>query len=373
MYMKKIKLHIGSPEVSQLSRFEFADVIHQINAALKPHGLEIEPELEVESNPFIEASRKIMERDSQIANEIANRYLQEFPRELSYGVTLASTEDDSVLTSYHVLPKEELEILKKCSAIAIEERCDLSEILSEEGHDDLVEKLLEHDTPMPFNLIKSIDLDNPLQFTIFSFQSIDEDGTLQGKRYIGTPLTDDEFKEILIELLLNSNRYSMNMLMYHKPELCQEIMKHLSYASLDYQFENHSSFIADMCELKDVCDRILNPFIDILNIFNSEDESIAKFAVRHQIVPQGDNEIYVRQDDKDWFHCIMTFHGTRLDFLQEGISIDGKEHDCESFSIDSKKLMEKFSIETPEQILPYLKEHYNAPDSIHRIKKDLEG
>ena len=127
-----------------------------------------------------------------------------------------------------------------------------------------------------------------------------------------------------------------------------------------------------MCEHKDICEKILNPFIDILNIFNSENKAIAKFALRHQIVPDDNNEIYTHSGDTDSFHCIMNFNGTKLAFTQEGITRKGKYHDNECFSIDGKKLMEKFSLKTPKEILPYLKEHYNTLDCFYRIKKDLE-
>lgn len=312
------------------------------------------------------------EKDMEVAQMIATLYLDKFPRKQSYGVTLTSTEDDSEMTFYHKLSNEEIEILHKCSTIAIEEQCTLDEILSEEGYEELSEKLVEHDTPMPLNIINSIDLDNPLKFTSFHFQSIKDDGTLGYKRKIGTDLTDDEFKQILIELLLHGNRYSMNMLVYHKPELCQKIIKHITYASMDYQFENWNNYIADMCEHKDICEKILNPFIDILNIFNSEDKAIAKFALDHQIVPNDDNEIYTHHGKTDSFHCIMNFHGTRLDFQQEGLTTKGNFHDIENFSIDGKKFMEKFSLKDPKEILPYLKENYNTPECFYRIKNEFD-
>ena len=70
----------------------------------------------------------------------------------------------------------------------------------------------------------------------------------------------------------------------------------------------------------------------------------------------------------------MNFQGTRLVFEQEGItSIKGNSHDLECFNIDAKKLMEKFSLKDPKEILPYLKEHYNTPDCFYRIKKEFEA
>ena len=317
--------------------------------------------------------KKKEESNLEVAQKIASLYLEKFPRKQSYGVTLSSSEDDSEMTFFYRLSEDEIEILHKCSAIASEDNCSLDEILSEEGYEGLVEKLTENPTPMPLNILESIDLDNPLKFTAFHFQSINEDGTLGHKRQIGTVLTDDEFKEILIELLLHSNLYSMNMLVYHKPELCQKIIKHLTYASMDNKFENWATYIADMSEHKDICEKILNPFIDILNIFNSDDKTIAKFAIDHQIVPEG-GEIYSQQEETYSLHCIVNFLGTRLVFRQEGMTIiKGNFHDYESFSIDAQKLMDKLALNSPKEILPYLKEHYNTPDCLYRIKKDFNG
>ena len=326
------------------------------------------------SEAILEYRKDKEKSDMEVACMIASLYLDRFPRKQSFGVTLSSTEDDSEMTFYHEFSNEEIEILRECTTIAFEEDCAMDEILSEEGHEELAERLVEHGTPLPLNIIDSIDLDNPLKFSEFCFQSINNNGSLGYKQKIGTALTDEEFKEILIELLLNTNRYSMNMLVYHKPELCKKIIKHITYASMDYQFENWNPYIADMLEHKDICERILNPFKDILNIFNSENKDISNFALRHQIVPDDDNEIYAHYGENDSFHCIMNFHGTKLFFQQGGLtSIKHNFHDCECFSIDGEKLMEKFSLKDPKEILPYLKEHYNTSDCFYRIKKEFES
>ncbi len=320
-------------------------------------------------------SKKIEQSNLEVAHVIADLYLKQYPRELSYGVKLTSSEDDSELILYHELSKEEIEILKKCSAIAVEEVCTLDEILSGEGYDELVEKLVEHDTPMDLDIVDSIDLDNPLKFTQFSFQSLNEDGTLGYKRSLGMNLTDDEFKEILEELLLYKNHYSMNMLVYHKPELCQKIMRHLTYASVDYKYENWNFYIADMIEHKEICEKILNPFKDVLGLFKSKDSNIKEFALCHQLVPECGrfNEIYINCEGHDVFHVQMHFIGTNICFSQEGVTtIRNNFHDVESFTVVAKDVMERFKLETPEDIYPYINEHYNTPDSFYRIKKEFE-
>lgn len=328
------------------------------------------------SGAFNECIKEKGQQDQETANKIAAIYLDKFPRNKSYGVTLTSTEDDSEMTFYHTLSDEELEILRECSCIAKEEHCSLDEILSSEGHDDLLEKLVEHDTSLLLNVVESIDLENPLKFTNFTYQGLKENGELGCKRRIGTDLTDDEFKEILVELLLFSNRYSMNMLVYRKPDLCQKIMKHITYASMDYQIENWNSYIADMYEQKSVCESILNPFKDIIGIFNSKDDRTKKFAIYHQLVPEcGElNELYVNYEDhgKDSFHVLMHYEGTKIIISQEGITrIKANFHDIDSFTIDAYDVMKKYSLEKPEDIYPFLKEKCNSIDCFYTLRKEL--
>ena len=195
-------------------------------------------------------------------------------------------------------------------------------------------------------------------------------------RSIGCELTDDEFKEILVELLLSSNRYSMNMLVYRKPDLCQKITRHITYASMDYQFENWSSYIADMYEHKSICESILNPFKDILDIFNSNDDQTRIFAINHQLVPEcGElNELYANYEDhgNDSFHVLMHYEGTKIIISQEGMTrIKANFHDLDRFTIDAYDVMKKYSLEKPEDIYPYLKQKCNNTDCFYMLRKDL--
>ena len=227
--------------------------------------------------------REYLQKNLEIAQRIADLYLVKFPRELSYGVNLISSEDASKLTICHRLSVAEINILKKCSRIAHRDECYLQEILDSEGYSDLSVKLGGHDTPMLLDTIESIDLRHPLKFTNFSYQPLKEDGTLGYKENIGVPLTDKEFKEILVELLLKGNRYSMNMLVYRKPKLGQKIIKHLTFARMDFQFEDWNPSVIDMLELKDISYQILNPSRDVLQLFKSNDKDLADFAFRHEI------------------------------------------------------------------------------------------
>lgn len=306
------------------------------------------------------------------ANRIAAAYLEKFPRELRYGVTLTSTEDDSEETFYHTLSPEEFETLRRCSDIAEDEGMRLMEALEDEGQLELVDKLLQYYGPFPLNLIESIDLEHPLKFTTFSIQPVNEDGTLGRQEEIGVALTDDEFKEILVELLLHSNCYSMNMLVFHKPALAQKIIKHLTYASMDNLCECWDPFIADMSELKSVCKSIMNPFVDVLGLFTSDDSDIKEFALFSELAPNNDSELFVETSDNYAYHVLMHFEGTKLRISQEGLSATGEFHDIANFTVDAFALMAKYNLEKPEDIFLFLKAKCgNNRDCYSMLKAEL--
>ena len=58
--------------------------------------------------------------------------------------------------------------------------------------------------------------------------------------------------------------------------------------------------------------------------------------------------------------------------MRTNTTINANFHDMESFTVDARELMDKFSLNSPKEILPYLKEHYNTPDCFYRIKKEFE-
>lgn len=303
------------------------------------------------------------EANRKTAEKIASLYLEKNPRDLFYGARLFG-EDDEEIWSYKKLTEEELNVLRKCSEIAQAEECGLGEILESEGHVKLLEKLLEHESPYSLSYLDSIDLEHPLKFSGFAFQSVSAQATLDDEKIIGVDLTDEEYKEILIELLLNSNHYSMNMLVYRKPELAQQIMEHLSYASMDFMFENWEPFVADMKELKEACEKILNPFKDTLGLFECENPVIKTFVLRHQIVPKyglfNENQTH------------MHFEGRKIVVSNEQYT-DNSSSNFESFTIDASVVTKKYGLDTPEEIHPYFKEHYNKADALEQLRKELLG
>ena len=227
---------------------------------------------------------------AEVAQQIAEMYLQKFPRPKSYAVHLSSTEDHSEMTFYQNLTDKEIAIIRSWEELPDNDEGDytLQEYLEENGYTDLLEKLMCQPTPFPLNILDWCDLNDTLQFTSFSIQFKEDNGNLGHPSYIGFPLTDSEFVELLVQCLLTSNRLSMNMLVYRMPELAQRIIAHLTWAYCDYQFETYNDSIIDLVNLKSVAQSILDPTVDILHLSESEDIRIKAFLKGHKI--EKDNE-----------------------------------------------------------------------------------
>lgn len=238
-------------------------------------------------------------KDYEIAVKVAEMYMEKFPRKSLYGTTLGSDMcEGNEMTFYHEHTPEELEVLRKCSAKAAEEGCTLEEIMENEGLWDLMCKIGENNTPWITDYIDSIDLDNPKKFTSFIMMLIDEEGQVFDKSDVSVSLTDEEYKEIFVAHMLRFNHYTMNMMVYDKPELCQKIMKELTWKGTDYVDEIPCPFAVEMPDFKHACNSILNPSEDVLNLFNSEDEELKTFAIQHQQAPK-DGELYECREIKD--------------------------------------------------------------------------
>ena len=231
------------------------------------------------------------EEKAEVAHQIAEMYLQKFPRPYLYGANLKSTEFADALTTYHELTEEEMAIIQHWKATTEdpnEVEYDLDQYLQEFGHTDLLDKLLEHGTPMDLDRLKSVDLDNPRQFTSFTIQFKEDDGSLTLPYDIGCPLTDSQYIELLVQCLLNSNRLSMNMLVYRTPEIAQHIIRHLTWSYCDFNFETSKDSLISLDELKSIAESILDPSVDILHLFDSEDIRIQTFMRGHRILKDED-------------------------------------------------------------------------------------
>lgn len=321
------------------------------------------------------------------ANTIARMYLHKFPREKSYGIELESGNILSIPCAS--FSDDEIAILRKC-AVMVENRSPFTIIdaLYKESHKDLVKmiyKLAHIDFYSSHTRIKTIHFDDQ-KFTDFTVKEYRPDGTLGEECHYNVQLTDDEYKFILAELIYYRNLCSMNMLVYLEPRLGSKIMDYLTHASWSEEHEelfswlitgeNPNPFIIEMSELKTVCNEILNPFIDKLKLFSSDDESLKNIVIKQQIIPGCKNysEFYhsFELNYRYSYHASVKFEGKDLMFLDEAMQ-DGDFVGLDRFKVDVGDVMCRFSLAKPCEILQYLKDHYKGKECLQQVRKDLQG
>lgn len=317
----------------------------------------------------------IKTKEDLFARKIANLYLDKYPRINSYGVEVVSSEDDSFGTYYHKLSSVEFEILQRF-VNRPEDECDigLSEWLESEQQNDLIDKLLDFYSPYQLDILNDIDLDHPLKFSRFVLRYQLSDGTFTNPFYISVALTDDEYVDILTDLLKLGNHYSLNMMVYKRPEIAQRIMSHIVDTFLDGIGIFAEPFLCDLYELKSVARSILDPFEDKLQLFESEDEDLLRFVIKRQIEPVGaGEEIFSEYTEDDRFHCVLNFEGPYMLLTQEGIKGFDDWYDVDSFKYDARVALKKFGLEKPDELFTYLKAHYNFRECLSRIREFLEN
>lgn len=236
----------------------------------------------------------------KIPNEIANLYLQRYPRVDYYEVSFIVSELQTDYSACLKLNSDEIEIIRRCKVIMAKQKCTLQEVLEwEECEDDedgfnigvanaekkkLLDRLILW-VPWTERELIDVDVETPIKISSFCIWKQNEDKRTMLGEYVDLILTDDEFKTLLVEHLKSSNKYSFNMLVYNQPDLAQKLMWNMSYASMDYEIENVNPFICEMTDIRKVAESILNPSVDALGLFESSDEDLKEFARKHQIVP----------------------------------------------------------------------------------------
>lgn len=217
------------------------------------------------------------------ACKIASLYLERFPRVLSYEVQMGDDEMIDLVPFCISLSEEKVDLIRKCYKIANDEGVSFSEILKTE-FPELEKEILSHDKSARF--VDSVDIDNPHAFTEFSFYQINEKGEIGNQGIKSIVLTDDLFKDLLVELLIHKNKYTTNMMAYKNPEQAKEVLYKLDNAVYSWTDTNTSPTAYDFYELKQICESILSPFKDILHLFDGEDKELRRFVHSHQVAPE---------------------------------------------------------------------------------------
>ena len=205
----------------------------------------------------MEIKEIIEQRNAELHKQVED-YLAAHPREVMYGVTLTSTEDDSESTFYHPMTDDELALLRQWESLTDEQKSDyahLEEFLSEQGRDDLVEKWLTHHSPFELNILHDCDTEHPLSFTKVLVHRI-IDNKLQSKCYINVPLTDNEYIELIVLCLNHKDTVTMNMISAELPQIAAIINRHIMWALCDFVCESHHPFVFDITEIKETAEKI---------------------------------------------------------------------------------------------------------------------
>lgn len=132
---------------------------------------------------------------------------------------------------------------------------------------------------------------------------------------------------------------------------------------------NAYPFILDMTEIKSVAARILDPFVDLLGLFGSEDEDIKGFLIENQLIG-GESSKYdfeaVNEEDGTT-HLMMTakFVGTNIEFS------GSYDENSERFTVSAFDVMKKFGLTEPQDIFPYVRSRYNWTEGFRNLRKYL--
>lgn len=309
-----------------------------------------------------------LEQARLIANSIASLYLERYPRSLSYDVQLTDKELDDIPSFCISLSADQVDNIRKCYKKAKEVNRPFREILKS-AFPKLAKEIISYDKSAAF--VDSVDIKNPVKFTNFSFWQINEKGQITNQGIRGITLTDQIFKELLVELMIHKNKYTMNMMTYQNPQLAKEVIYKLDNSVHNGLFENTEPTVYDFYELKCVCDCILNPFKDILNLFDSTNKMIRDFALAYQVVPT-EGVFYFESNDEFIRNLGIKYEGTSVVFWQHNIcrqDIDDADYD--EFSVDVKYIVKKFGLSGPDDIFAYLKENYSFVSGYERLKMEL--
>lgn len=263
----------------------------------------------------------VIESYKESAKKIAELYLERFPRKLCCEVNVGPSE--LILASFLLeVNDDEIAILRECmksvdtDSLRRRGATTLEAVLKQKGYTDLLGRLhkplttdekkkeIEHlckcfsceQTPH----IDSVNVCNPKKYATFGYLEYRGDDAPLNDQFVELPLTDDEFRDILAKCLYTANRYTMNELVADMPMLSQRLMRMAMAETCVLLNDNHSSpFILDMTEIKSVAARILNPFVDLLGLFKSEDEDINAFLLENQIIDGKPSEYELEAGDEE--------------------------------------------------------------------------
>ena len=333
---------------------------------------------------------KIIENHRETARKIGDLYLERIPRKLCCVVNVGPTE--LTLASFLLeVTDDEIAILRECmKSVSFDANGwrigkKLEEVLEQKGHTDLLNRLrkpfscdekkreIEHlskcfsckQTPY----IDYVNVHNLKKYATFGYFEYRGDDAPRNEELVELPLTEDEFRDILVKCLYTANCYTMNELIVDMPILSQRLMRMAMAETCFHLREKASPFILDMTEIKYVAARILDPFVDLLGLFGSDDQDIKDFLAQNQLIDGEPSEydFEVADEEDGSLHLMMTakFIGTDIEFAKS------HDKDCERFKVSAFEVMKKFGLAEPKDIFPYFRFQYNWTEGFSNLRKVL--
>lgn len=332
----------------------------------------------------------VIESYKESARKMADLYLEKFPRKLCCEVNVGP----SVLSLASFLLEfddEEIAILRECmksvdtDSLHRSDATTLETVLKQKGYTDLLNRLRKpFDTDEKKEEIEQlckcfsceqtphiafVNVCDPKKYATFGYFEYRGDIAPRNEQLIEMPLTDEEFRDILAKCLYTANKYTMNELIVDMPLFSQRLMRMAMAETYFFLNDNACPFILDITEIKSIAARILDPFVDCLGLFGSDDEAIKALLAENQLIggepSEYDYELVDENDGSQLLIMTAKFIGTDVEFAES------YDEDCERFKVSAFELMNKFGLNEPKDIFPYIRWCRNWKEGLRKFRNDL--
>lgn len=221
----------------------------------------------------------------ETALNIAKIYLEKNPRKELYPISFESTDIPNEGTLYFELTEHEKEVLSTWELLPNEKKSDYSflhEYLEANNHWEILDKFMDASCPNGLDLVIDCNLNGLEKFTTLSVKSINTQNQIISKK-INIFLTDEDYVDILSDFLMNQY-FSFNYLLIKKPYLAGKITEDV-FNRMNFPCLPLDPFVIYFDEISAVANKIMNPQIDVINLFDSEEQILKDFATMNSYAP----------------------------------------------------------------------------------------
>lgn len=315
----------------------------------------------------------INKSEEQVADMIIDLYMEKHPRTEKYAVTLASTEDDSEATYYKPLTEEEKKVIADINSDIEEDEFLEDYLFAVEGGQEIIDKMLDVNSPFQLDILKSCDLNDMQKFSIVKI-NVEDEGDITKRMYVSTMLSDGEFRQMMKLYMMNQDRMSVNMLAYLMPEFTRKMMEHIVETYYGGLCDFYKTFSVEMIEVSDAVDAIMNPMKNELGLFDSQDDEVRQFMERYAIGPCA-CDLYEDREDDYYFHVFINFRGYKLYVEHNKLTwpdipfLDYSDESC--LVVDANMLCKHLQLSNYDELCEYLKENFNKYSAVNDLRKFL--